>query len=189
MSRLFIAADLDEMTREALSHLLGDLPGAHWTPPDQMHITLKFLGETPAAKMDALRHGLRRIEGKAFTVALKGLGVFPLRGDPETLWIGVHSQALISLRNRMESVLAQAGFAREHRKYHPHLSLARLGQGPVEWLADYLKSQAGISIVEAAIHSFTLFESERHAGGPIYSVIETFPLFGILDQGPEEEEF
>ena len=102
MPRLFIALDIPDETKEKLADLGRDLPGAAWVSPNQMHLTLRFLGETTREDFRMIAEALEGIRCPAFLLSLQGIGHFPKRGEPETLWIGTPlNQRLITLRNRI----------------------------------------------------------------------------------------
>ena len=107
------------------------LEGVRWVPPENMHLTLKFLGETDPALLPGIAAALKRTAASVagYGYRLKGLGVFPNLSRPRVIWAGLQEGRLETeaLFSRLEEELAPLGVAREGRQYFPHLSLGRIG--------------------------------------------------------------
>ncbi len=182
MSRLFVALNLPDAAKDVLTQLPGDLPEARWTDSDAFHLTLRFFGEASDREEKRILAALERVESPAFLLSLSGLGLFPLRGDPEVLWVGVkENPLLLQLRHRIEAALAAEGLNRDSRKFHPHVTLARLDEGPIDRLAQYLKQHALFKLDEMPITSFSLFSSQLTPGGAHYTEEAVYPLYGLVD--------
>lgn len=153
-----------------------------WAPPSQWHVTLRFLGETPLGLVDALVDHLARLAARipSFPAALRGAGVFPPRGEPRVLWVGVEAgEALRSLRDGVEAVVRGLGFPEEERPFSPHLTLARAGAGGS--LAGVRPRLAGVRDRvwgRWEVRGFTLFRSELRPAGAIHSPLAEFSLGG-----------
>ena len=186
--RLFVAIDLPEDVREALRRLQtdlrrDDLPGLRWTRPEGVHLTLKFLGETPATSLAAIEGALARaVRGvPAFRLALGAPGTFGGRRGPRVLWVDVEGelQPLLRLQAAVERELAAVGFAPEERKFSPHLTLARVPQPPPPGLAERL-SRALTAVAtpqgEFRATELLLMRSRLQPGGAVYSRVAAFPL-------------
>lgn len=129
--RLFFAILPDECTRRVLVHTCDDirpqLSRGSLTLPDNLHLTLEFLGEIAPGRLDALHHCMHLAAQQAapFTLTLAGLGQFP-RGQSSILWMGVAPQPMLSaLQSHLHSLLAEQGFALDARPYQPHITLGR----------------------------------------------------------------
>ena len=92
MPRLFIAIDFPEYVSAKLQDIAYGMPGAVWVPSHQYHLTLRFLGEQNESTLEYVRHALNDVHVDSFHIDLKGVGHFPLRGDPEVLWVGVENK-------------------------------------------------------------------------------------------------
>jgi len=137
--RLFVAVDLPEEVRRELSSLCCGLPGARWLPPEQLHLTLRFIGEVDPETGRSVAEALDDVALTPFSLRLRGLGFFPPRGQPRVLWAGVErSEALSRLQRRVETVLTRAGLAPEGRKFMAHVTLARLFETPASRIGTYL---------------------------------------------------
>jgi 2'-5' RNA ligase len=186
MPRLFIALALPEDAKDALASIAGNIPGADWVESEQYHLTLRFLGDVEHGSFKDLLTGLEGVSARAFHLALRGVGVFPLRGDPETLWAGVErNEALLSLRNKIESLVVRRGQPPESRKFHPHVTLARVRESRPEWVGAYVAGHSLFSLPEVAVQSFGLYSSKLTPYGAVHTLEGEYPLEGVLE-GPEE---
>jgi 2'-5' RNA ligase len=182
MPRLFIALEFPEAVKDGLSEVCGNLPGADWVYSDQFHLTLRFLGEQDPEIFATVREALHGLQARSFPITLKGMGVFPLRGEPEILWAGVaRSEGLISLRHKLESLLARNGVPPDTRKFFPHVTLAKVGGSRGAWVGQYVADHSLFSIPEIPIQGFSLFSSNLRPEGAIHTVEGTYPLEGILE--------
>ncbi len=135
--RLFIAITLPGAVRDNISSLIRDLDdrlkGIRWTPPSNIHLTLKFLGPTPAARIPRIREVLDRAAGRHLPLAVRiaGMGQFPAGKHPRVIWAGVGEgkEALAKLAGELDRDLAGLGFPWENRPYTPHLTLGRIKRG------------------------------------------------------------
>lgn len=127
MPRLFIDIALPETVQQALAGLHVGIPGARWTSPGQFHLTLRFLGDVMPAQLADLDLALAGVRAAPFDLELRGVGHFPPRGQPRVLWAGVApSEALQHLQHRIERAVTRVGIEPEERKFHAHVTLARL---------------------------------------------------------------
>lgn len=182
MPRLFLALEFPEPVKDSLSEVCGNLPGADWVYSDQLHLTLRFLGEQDQETFYRVREALHGLQSRSFRLSLKGVGVFPLRGEPEILWAGaVRNDGLMSLRHKLESLLARNGIPPDTRKFFPHVTLAKVGGAREAWVGQYVADHSLFSIPEIPIQGFTLFSSRLRPEGSIHTVEGTYPLEGILE--------
>ena len=186
--RLFVAIDLPEYVRESLGRLQTDLrrhdlSSLRWTRPEGVHLTLKFLGETPATSLAAIEGALARAvrEIPSFRLALGAPGTFGGRRGPRVLWVDVEGelQPLLRLQAAVELELAAVGIAPEERKFSPHLTLARVPQPPRPGLAE--RVARALEAVAAPRGEFeatelALMRSRLQPGGAVYSRVTTFSL-------------
>jgi 2'-5' RNA ligase len=130
--RIFIAINPTTAVRSRVNAATRPLREAgfpiRWVADENVHLTLKFLGEVPEERLDDL---YRAVDGAAggvstFDMNLKGFGVFPSPRRPSVVWVGVDlDPPLAELQSRTEDALAELGYAREDRRFHPHLTLGR----------------------------------------------------------------
>jgi len=137
--RLFIALELPPDVLRAIGRVQSDLKSAlgvrslRWTRPEGIHLTLKFLGDAPAARLDELKAGMALAAAPSRPIELRalGLGCFPNLERPRVLWVGLAGDidALRALQAGVERRIAPLGFPSEERGFSPHLTLARTAQG------------------------------------------------------------
>jgi len=177
--RLFIGIKLSEQVREKLCEICRDLKeGASqmkWVKEDNVHITLKFLGETE--KRDQIIDILeKKISSSGFTLNFTGLGKFGRGEELRVLWAGIdHSDGLNSLFNEIESLLDPLGFPKEQRRFSPHITLGRNKYGKVQQdLITEIEKLSDYHFGEQDITSFQLLSSTLTLSGPIYKTISNF---------------
>ena len=175
--RLFVALDLPWEVRRQLSQLATGLPGARWLPPENYHITLRFLGEMPAHRAEELDHTLAALRGKRFSLKLGGVGVFEKAGRPQALWVGVErSQQLDHLQAKIETAVQRIAFEPERRRFTPHVSVARLDNAPPAKLAEWVQRHNLLRAEPVAVEHFTLFSSYLSKDGAAYTAEVEYPL-------------
>ena len=178
MTRLFVALSLPQDVRRRLEMLRGGLPGARWQSAEQMHLTLRFIGEVDGAALAEIVDALAVIEADAFSLTLEGVGHFPPRGRVRILWAGVApNPALMRLRERTEAVITGLGFEPDGRNYAPHVTLARFASRvPAHRLQEFVSYHGPFSSGSFDVRSFELFSSHLGAGGAHYAVEASYPL-------------
>ncbi|MBN2356224.1 RNA 2',3'-cyclic phosphodiesterase [candidate division KSB1 bacterium] len=132
--RTFVCIDIPAVIREKLAHLQDELKplgrGVSYTRPAGIHLTLKFLGDVEAVRIDEIARGVQIAAGgiNAFPIQLKDVGAFPNFRRPRVFWVGVHepSGRLSQLQNNIEVELDALGWAREQRPFSPHLTVGRV---------------------------------------------------------------
>jgi len=179
MFRLFVAIDLPQEIKNRIEPICCGVPGARWLEPDQWHLTLRFVGEVDGGLFRDILDTLGEVKAEPFALTLKGLGFFPLRGTPETIWVGVEkSDGLVLLRGRVEGALAKAGLARDSRKFSPHVAIARLRQPHVPRLAGYLSANGLFESPNFRVDRFGLYSSVLSSSGAQYELEAEYPLNG-----------
>lgn len=181
--RLFLALEISAAIRGAIESLIRELKTLDdswkWVRAENLHVTLKFLGEVAAGKLPEIVEALRR-PPTAGPVSLKfrGLGFFPNERRPRVLWVGTDSpQSLAGLAASVEAALANVGFSREEREFTPHLTLARSKQGTISSkLMDAIAKQSRQEFGTMDASTFHLIESRIKSAGPEYTTLELFPL-------------
>ena len=178
MIRLFVALALPEDVRRRMEGLQGGLPGARWQSAEQMHLTLRFIGEVDGAAFREIVDALADIEAEAFSLTLEGVGHFPPRGRVRILWAGVApNPALMRLRERAEAVITGLGFEPDGRNYAPHVTLARFASRvPAHRLQEFVSYHGPFSSGPFDVGSFELYSSHLGAGGAHYAVEASYPL-------------
>ncbi len=155
---------------------------ASWPRAENLHLTLKFLGEIEESRVEALSKAAGRAasDSRRFTLKLEGAGAFPRRGGPRVLWLGVadSSGGLARLQSRLEDECEREGFQREERPFHPHLTLARLRAPQGTRALAQLHQETGFEPLEFPITELVVMLSELGPGGSRYTPLSRHELGG-----------
>jgi 2'-5' RNA ligase len=176
MQRLFVAIRPPVDVRERLLAAMGGVSGARWQSEDQLHLTLRFIGEVDRHTARDVDAALSGVHHPRFELALAGVGTFERRGEPVTIWAGVSPPDPVkALHNKVDQALSRAGLEPERRAYAPHITLARLprGSGTVHGL---LAGGGLLSSPPFAVAEFSLFESRLTPDGPVYTRLARYAL-------------
>ncbi|MBC8318984.1 MAG: RNA 2',3'-cyclic phosphodiesterase [Desulfobulbaceae bacterium] len=178
MYRLFVAIDLPEDVKKNLSSLCYGLPGAKWVDMEQVHLTLRFIGEVDGGIFRDIRAVLEDIEAEGFNLQIKGLGCFPPRKDPRVLWAGIESSGeMLGLKKKIDSRLMRVGIEPEKRKFSPHITLARFRQKPsLQRVADFLSGNGLFSLPLFPVTHFHLYSSVLTPKGALHQIETSYPL-------------
>jgi len=177
LKRIFIAIDLPDNIRHGLTGLGGSLPRVRTVPPDQLHLTLKFIGEVEGGKLLDIKECLQETaqKNKKFAIRLKEVGVFPPRSTPRVLWAGVKPKEPVAiLRNQIESTLKKIGIPGEKRKFSPHITLARLKNCPIHRLQQFLVANSFLESPEFCVNGFSLYSSRLTTKGAIHTLLQRY---------------
>ncbi len=175
MIRLFVAIELPEDLRRRMAALAGGVPSARWVAEDNLHLTLRFIGDVGEDRLDDITVALAGVQGAPFSMNLSGVGHFESRRRVRTLWVGIEPNAeLQALYDRVESALVRAGLEPEGRKFSAHVTLARLKAVPAAKVADWLAIGAQFYAPPIRVDGFTLLSSFLSRSGAIYSTVQEF---------------
>ncbi len=175
--RLFIAIPLPEAVREKLSELYQSMDGVRWQSQGQLHITLKFLGETDRDQLPELIRGLKSIRHSAFQMTISGFGTFPGKGRPKILWIGIaRPEPLKDLQQKIEQQCIEIGFEAEDRPFIPHITLARIKGTPRRDVMSFINQHKKVRIPGVPVNEFVLYESKLDPDGAVHEKVEEFFL-------------
>jgi 2'-5' RNA ligase len=176
MPRLFTGLEIPEPMAATLTGLRGGLPGATWIDPENYHITLRFIGDIDERVADEVAAALERVARPAFDVVIRGIGYFGGR-SPHSVFATVQpTPALMDLQAEHERILQRLGLAPEGRKYHPHVTIARVKGSSGRDVAHWLDVRGGFPGGRFRAGSFVLFSSKASKGGGPYLVEEAYPL-------------
>ncbi len=174
--RLFVGIELPSDIRMTLGTLCSGLSGTRWVRTENMHVTLRFIGETGLGAAHDLDAALGDVRVPAFEMRFCGIGDFSQRSRLKALWAGVAANpALGHLQGKVEKAVQRAGFPPDGRKFTPHVTLARFKGQRVD-LGHYLETNGAFSSAPFPVEKFTLFESHMGHGGSHYEVLKEYPL-------------
>lgn len=179
--RLFVALEVPSTVRQNLATLLDSLRAIakepRWVRAENLHVTLKFLGEVAEAKVDAVRSALGEIRSDhAVALEFRGLGFFPNEKHPRVFWAGMEaSPNLKTLAGDIEGAMEKQGIPREKREFSPHLTLARferprLPEALRKLIADSQQREFG----SLRTNQFHLIQSKLKPTGAEYTTVATF---------------
>jgi RNA 2',3'-cyclic 3'-phosphodiesterase len=191
--RLFVALDLDAAIRERIARLLDGVrefaPDARWVHAGSLHLTLKFIGEQPDRKLEAIKQALAEIHSPATTLHFHGYGFFPTPRSARVFWVGVEAdEHLAQLAGLVEQALEPLGIQPEDRAFSPHLTLARGKSAAPQRRADDRSNRAFQHLQQKlsalpppefgtmTAREFFLYQSKLSPGGSQYTQLQRFPL-------------
>ncbi len=186
MYRLFVAVDLPESVKKEVQDICRDLPGARWVPGDQLHLTLRFIGDADEELFREIKESLGRVPGRPFSIGLGGVGHFPPGKRARVLWVGMEEvEALFALQAEVERVLVAAGLPPEGRDFSPHITLARFRE-PLPGITSLFEERhAGFTTDRFTVVEFHLYSSVLGREGAIHRREATYSLHPATEpRGP-----
>ncbi|MEM7214574.1 MAG: RNA 2',3'-cyclic phosphodiesterase [Pseudomonadota bacterium] len=176
MPRLFTALEIPTKVAERLSLLQAGLPGARWVDRENLHITLRFVGDVDNSAARELSYELEKVKASPFSLELSGLDVFG-NSKPHSLYAGVsRSEALHDLRLEQERICQRLGMKPDSRKFTPHVTIARIRGAKTAAIARYLSGSGGFQSEKFEISRFVLLSSRDSVGGGPYITEESYEL-------------
>lgn len=184
--RLFVALEIPANVRQELASLIANLRAAtgqsaknrpKWVRPENVHLTLKFIGEVAQDKIAAIRSALAGLpSGEAIQLEFRNLGFFPSERRPRVLWVGMEGSArLQTLAADVENTLEHLGIPREQRAFQPHLTLARFEPAGIDAkLSEAVARTASRVFGSMRAREFHLIESTLKPSGAEYTTVQTF---------------
>ncbi len=190
--RAFIAIELDQELKSALVRLGQELQDkiaprtVRWVKPAAMHLTLRFLGDTPVTKLGAIEKAMSAAASGVppISFAATSLGSFPSTRRPRVVWVGLDEPAghLKRLKAALDRELRPLGFEPERRSFSPHLTLGRVHKSATRSQAQVLGSIVDATAVtdvgQMTAHQVHLIRSDLRPAGPVYTILATAPLGG-----------
>ncbi|MCK8783953.1 RNA 2',3'-cyclic phosphodiesterase [Roseomonas sp. NAR14] len=161
MPRLFVALSLPTEVKTQLAALVGGIQGVRWVPPENYHLTLRFIGEVPGWQAQEVDDALSAIRARPFELRLRGVGTFEKAGRISALWVGAErTEGLAHLQNKVETALQRIGLEPERRRFAPHVSLARSTERAApEKLIAFVQATNLFRAPPLMVEHFTLFSS------------------------------
>ena len=175
MPRLFVAIRPPPVVIDALIDTMEGLETARWQDEEQLHLTLAFAGEVEWHRAQDLCAALSSISFEPLDLIIEGVGHFEHKGRVTAIWARVSKSApLLALHQRVTRACESAGIALEHRRFTPHITLARLSDG-APGLGDWLAYHQGLTAPPFIASHFSLFSSKLSPAGSIYDELARFP--------------
>ncbi|GAA4018405.1 RNA 2',3'-cyclic phosphodiesterase [Sphingomonas swuensis] len=173
MHRLFVALPVPESVADVLLDLMDDGAPLRWQEAEQLHLTLRFVGEVERPIAEDLARALATLTFQPFEIALSGVGRFAQRRGG-ALWCGIAPrEPVAALAARIERLVQACGLAAEHRAFHPHITLARWN-GAEPLLGPFLERHGGLRSAPWTVDRFNLVESRLGRHGPFYKTVASY---------------
>ena len=177
--RLFVGIGMPAPIQDRLRRLRSAIPGARWIDQENLHLTLRFIGEVAGPEAEDIDLALSRIDAPAFDLTLRGLGHFENGGEPSALWADIAPcPALTVLQEKVDSALRRAGIRYDKRNFRAHVTLARLRSSPIGRVRSFLRDRAAFTADPFLVDRFTLFSSHLGKRGAQYAAEADYPLGG-----------
>jgi 2'-5' RNA ligase len=179
--RLFVALSISDQVAQDLMLLQGGVPGARWQSREQLHMTLRFIGEVDGRDARAIDDALAGIEAPAFEIQLHGVGQFGNK-QPHSLWAAARKHEMLEhLARKVDSAIRRVGQPQDAHKFMPHVTLARLRHPDLDKVREWLVEHALFTSSEFTVDTFCLYSSKLTSDGSIYRVEQEYPLKGYDD--------
>ena len=176
MHRLFVAIHPPDIIRDLLIDATDESPDFRWQSDEQLHLTLKFIGEVDRPVASDIADALARIRSAPFELRIAGVGRFEQRNGG-ALWAGVEPKGpLAALAAKIDRVCQEAGLEPERRAFHPHVTLARWKGRRTCEVHNFLQRNRALASEPFAIDRFALFESHLSRHGAHYEEVATYDL-------------
>ena len=180
--RLFVALSIPDVVARSLMLLEGGVPGARWQAREQLHLTLRFVGEVDGRDARALEDALAGIDAPAFEMQLHGVGQFGNK-QPHALWAAARRSDLLEhLQRKVDNAIRRVGQPQDAHKFMPHVTLARLRHPELDKVRAWLTTHALYTSDEFTVGAFCLYSSKLTSDGSIYRVEQEYPLRGFYDE-------
>jgi 2'-5' RNA ligase len=174
--RLFAGLSIPRAVADGIFLIQAGVPGARWQTREQLHLTLRFIGEVDGRDASAIDDVLSAIAASAFALTLHGAGEFGAK-HPHTLWAGVRdAEPLKHLKRKIENAIQRIGLPADERKFTPHVTLARLRGAPRERVIDYIADHALYTSPAFEVTEFILYSSTLTPNGSLYVAERVYPL-------------
>lgn len=182
MHRLFVAIRPPEEIRDLIVDAMDDSPALRWVPHDNLHLTLRFIGEVERPMANDIAAALARVRFDNFEAALAGVSRFDRRGGG-ALWAGIApKEPVTALAAKVERACQQAGLEAERRAFTPHLTIARYGRESRQAAEQFERREAGFQSPLFRVDHFILYESKLSRHGSHYLTVAEFPLHTHMGQ-------
>jgi len=189
MLRSFIAIEIPASIQNAIADIIAPIkktapkPLIRWVAPQNVHLTLKFLGDISPAKLKQLAETLNveAASREMFSMSAGGLGAFPTQWRARVIWIGLNAPpALAALQHAVDAAAAQLGYPKEERPFSPHLTIGRVSQtasaSDLQHIRSALESTKVGILGTVCVHAIHIFKSDLQPGGSVYTLLYTLSM-------------
>src|SRR5208283_2382530 len=176
--RLFVAIALPEPVRDLVAAQTESLRGVSWVRPEQLHVTVRFLGDVAAERIAGMCERLAAIRVEPFLLPIETVGAFPPKRPPRVIWVGTGSghPRLFQLRQRLDDALIGAGIDFDVRRFQPHITVARCTENAASGVSQWLHRHREFAAPPFRVEAFDLYSSVLRQGGAEHTLIRRFAL-------------
>lgn len=172
-----MAIPIPQTLSNELSILQSNILGVRWIDPENLHLTLSFIGDVSFDQLPVIKDTLEQVEFSSFDLDIKGTGYFGTKKTPKVLWVGIpENKELQKLQRLVVDKLRQAGFEMKSRKYIPHITVARISKCSYRQIAPIIQNFSLFSTDSFTAGQFNLYSSDLTPSGAKYSVVASFKL-------------
>lgn len=173
MLRLFVAIFPPDDEQAGLTRFCGGVPGARWTAEENIHLTLRFIGEVDEGQAEDIDEALATVSAQPFSLMIKGVGAF----DDRLLWAGIaDGEPVVALRRKVESALRRAGLPPDGRRFAPHLTIARMKRPDMARVGEFLMAHSLYQGEPFLVDGFSLVSSVLGGEQALYREEARYPL-------------
>lgn len=177
--RLFVALPIPDSVARGLLMMQGGVPGARWQAREQLHLTLRFIGEVDGRDASDLDEVLSGIDAPAFDLQMHGVGQFGNK-QPHSLWAAARPNDLLDhLQRKVDTAIRRIGQPQDAHKFTPHVTLGRLRHPDLDKVREWLVTHALATSPEFAVDRFCLYSSRLTSNGSIYRIEQEYSLRGF----------
>jgi 2'-5' RNA ligase len=182
MFRGFIAIDIDVPSKivEIENEIRKTGANVKLVEPKNMHLTLKFLGDTNEVLIDEIEKTMKEsVKGiKPFNIQLKGTGVFPNQNYIKVIWIGIQNgKQIISIAEKIDEKISKLGFEKEKRRFSPHLTIGRVRSAKnKDKLLQVIKKYGDVEFTDLKVEFLKLIKSDLTPKGPVYTTLKEIKI-------------
>jgi 2'-5' RNA ligase len=180
--RLFVALPVPDAIAKGLMLLQGGVPSARWQSREQLHLTLRFIGEVDGADAHAIDDALADIDAPALELQLHGVGQFGNK-QPHTLWAAARGNKMLEhLARKVDTAIRRVGQPQDAHKFMPHITLAQLRHPDLDKVREWLTAHALFTSDQFAVDAFCLYSSKLTSDGSVYRIEQEYSLRGYHDK-------
>jgi len=177
MHRLFVAIDIPDEYMRLLAQLRDNSLQARWTPMEQYHLTLRFIGDTDENMLARIQNRLSDITHDRFSCNISGLNVFPSRSKPCVLVVRIEENPdLSALFEKVDGVLSETGVEKDRKPFRPHITIARFKYVRSEDVGRFISRHASFELEPFTVSSFYLYKSVLQRSGAVHTRLARFDL-------------
>lgn len=176
--RLFVSLTLPDPCRMVVAELYDALPGVTWSRPEQLHLTMRFLGDVESDLAVRIETTLAEVRVKPFLLPLEGVGRLPPRGPTKILSVGIGrgNTLLFQLRQKIDDALLSAGWRGELHNFSPHVTVARVQNATQATVDRWMQQHESFVGPLFRVGSFQLMQSTLQPGGSVHTLRRDFAL-------------